>query len=168
MKMNRLRFGILALQICVSSCLALDALAAGSDWQASNISGPYNSGNLSVFFIHGKDQIKGHVYMTLQEALAKKEVVVHETGNVNELSVDNLSNSIVFIQSGDIVKGGRQDRTMNNDLLLQPRAKNFSLDAFCVEHGRWSERAGEAADSFNSSNYAVAGKDLKLAAQKAA
>src|SRR5205085_1647362 len=78
---------------------------------------------------------------------------------------ENNSDAIVFIQSGDIVKGGRQDRAMQSDLLVPPHQK-MPLPAFCVEHGRWTQRGSESANSFGSSGYALAGKDLKLAAKK--
>src|SRR4030095_10093981 len=78
------------------------------------VSGPYTNKNLSLFLIHGKDTIKSTNILTLEEAMAQKKVVVHETGNVNQLAIENKSEAIVFIQSGDIVKGGRQDRTMQH------------------------------------------------------
>src|SRR5687767_15948973 len=79
------------------------------------ISGPYTHGNLSIFLIHGEDKLKGQTFLTLQEAMEKKQVVVHETGNVNELAIENVGKTPVYVQSGDIVKGGKQDRTFAQD-----------------------------------------------------
>src|SRR5258708_38940285 len=80
------------------------------------LSGPYPHGNLSVFLVHGPDRLAGKNFMTLQEALEAKKAVVYETGNVNQLTVENLSkDEELFIQSGDIVKGGQQDRTLEYD-----------------------------------------------------
>ena len=57
----------------------------------------------------GPDRIQGKTFLTLEEALAQKTAVVHETKNVNELTIDNTSkNADVFIQAGDIVRRGRQ------------------------------------------------------------
>ena len=132
------------------------------------ISGPYVHDNLSVFLIHGPDKLKDKKYLTLQEALEKKIVVVHETGNVNELSIENVSpDQEVYVQSGDIVKGGRQDRTIAMDFICPAKSGNMPIAAFCVEHGRWTQRGAEPAVVFGSSNDAIAGKDLKLAARKA-
>src|SRR6185369_15521525 len=75
-----------------------------------SVTGPYTHENLTVFLIHGRDLSNGKKYVTLQEALDQKKVIVHETGSVNELSIENVSNDEVYIQSGEIVKGGRQDR----------------------------------------------------------
>ena len=68
------------------------------------ISGPYTHKNLTVFLVHGKDLLKGHTFLTLQEALAQKKVIVYETKDVNELAIKNLSNQDIYVQSGDIVR----------------------------------------------------------------
>lgn len=72
------------------------------------ISAPVSYKNLSVFLIHGKDEIKSKNILTLQEAMDKDIFTVYETSDVNELAVENKSSQYeVFIQSGDIVKIGR-------------------------------------------------------------
>src|SRR5438270_3758961 len=58
---------------------------------AYRLSGPYTQDNLTVFLIHGDDQLKGKTFLTLQEALEQKKVIVHETKNVNQLSIENVS-----------------------------------------------------------------------------
>ena len=71
------------------------------------LSGPYTHENLTIFLIHGEDRIKSTNLLTLQEAIEQKKVILHETQNVNELAVENVSPyQEVFIQSGDLVKGG--------------------------------------------------------------
>src|SRR5712671_8234141 len=86
------------------------------------LEGPFTQGNLSVFLVHGKDKITGQTFITLQEALVTKKVVVRETREVNELSIENLSSEEVYVQSGDIVKGGQQDRMLVVDLILPPHS----------------------------------------------
>src|SRR5258705_1902266 len=83
------------------------------------LSGPYTHKNLSIFLVHGKSVIKGKSFLTLQEALVQKKVVVYETRSVNELSIQNFSDEDVFVQSGDIVKGGQQDRMIGVDLMFR-------------------------------------------------
>src|ERR687883_1105547 len=97
--------------------------------------------------------------------MEKRVVVVHETKDVNELSIENVSeDEEVYVQSGDIVKGGQQDRVLAVDLVVPPRSGRMPIAAFCVESGRWSRRGGEAASTFESSNDRIATKDLKIAA----
>src|SRR5260370_39329454 len=76
------------------------------------LEGPFTQDNLTVFLIHGKDKIKGETFLTLQEALLQKKVIVRETRSVNELSIENISREEVYVQSGDIVNGGAQDRML--------------------------------------------------------
>jgi hypothetical protein len=129
------------------------------------LSGPYTQGNLTVFLIHGKDKIKGQTFLTLEEALVQKKVIVRETREVNQLTIENVSTEEVYVQSGDIVKGGAQDRMLVVDLILPPRSGRISISAFCVENGRWSQRGNEAATVFSSSKNTVASREVKLAAK---
>ncbi len=126
------------------------------------ISGPHVHENLAVYFIHGPSA-PGPVPLTLQEALDKGSVRVIETGEVNELKIENTGSDDIFIQSGDIVKGGRQDRVLSMSFVLPPKSGEVSLAAFCVEHGRWSGRGGESAVAFASANEALPSREAKLA-----
>src|SRR5467141_3772998 len=131
------------------------------------LEGPFTQGNLTVFLIHGKDKIKGQTFITLQEALVQRKVIVRETRSVNELSIENISGEEVYVQSGDIVKGGQQDRMLGVDLILPPRSGKIPIAAFCVENGRWSQRGSEQVAVFGSSANVVASRDVKLAAKSA-
>ena len=155
--------------LCSIALLGVAALAAAPIAFADDyrISGPYTHDNLSLYLIHGASKpIKpAGKYLTLQEALDQKKVVVYETGNVNELSIENLGNMDVYIQSGDIVKGGRQDRVFPDDYILQTRSGKVPINAFCVEHGRWTGRGSESSEHFSASNQALPNKSLKIAAR---
>lgn len=129
------------------------------------LSGPYTHGNLAVFLIHGADKLKDRQFLTLDEAIEKKLVVVHETSNVNELAIENTGSTDVYVQSGDIVKGGKQDRTIAMDFIVPGRSGKLPIASFCVEHGRWQQRGAENAAEFTA-GLAVAGKDVKLAAKR--
>ncbi|MGD0872626.1 MAG: DUF6569 family protein [Bryobacteraceae bacterium] len=128
------------------------------------ISGPFTHDNLSVFLIHSTspDAAKGKL-LTLHEAMDAKKVVVYETGAVNELSIENQSAQDVYIQSGDIVKGGRQDRVLTTDLILPAHSGKLPISSFCVEQGRWTRRGNESAEQFGTSDKVVAFKQLKMA-----
>ena len=126
------------------------------------LSGPYTHKNLTVFLIHGKDQTK-KTFLTLQEALAQKKVKVYETKEVNELAIRNLSNQDIYVQAGDIVRGGDQDRMISIDFIVPPRSGRMPIAAFCVESGRWNKRGNEGNASFASSENGAT-NDIKLAA----
>ncbi len=135
--------------------------------QDQKISNAVTHKNLSIFLIHGKDKYTKDNILTLQEAMENKEFVVFETSNVNELSVQNLSKTHdVFIQSGDIVKGGKQDRVLAVSVIIPANSGKILIQAFCVESGRWEQRGKEDNGKFASSNDRIVTKDLKLAANK--
>jgi hypothetical protein len=107
------------------------------------------------------------VPLTLQEALAKGAVKVQETGSVNALTVENTGKDEVFVQAGDIVKGGQQDRVLSVDLLLPPHSGAVSMAAFCVEHGRWTARGNEDVRQFSSAASAMPSHEAKVAMRAA-
>jgi hypothetical protein len=156
-----------------SAMAAPDRIGLNADYR---LSGPYTYQNLSVFLIHcqgmagtgNQNNTQVKPYIPLAEALEKGIVTIHETGDVNRLAATNHSDTAyIYIQSGDIVKGGQQDRTMSQDMVLVPGAKKVPLDSFCVEQGRWSKRGNEESDRFSSSTKGLSSKELKLAAKQA-
>ena len=140
------------------------------DWPAGDyrLSGPYTHENLTVFLIHGADGPAVSPFLTLQGAMDRRVVIVHETQEVNELAIENVSRTEeVFVQAGDIVKGGQQDRVLAVDLIVPARSGRMPVDAFCVEQGRWTGRGDEPAAAFSGSAGMVATKELKMAAKQA-
>src|SRR5207302_376777 len=97
----------------------------------------------------GKDVIKDTEIVTLQEAIANNQAVVHDTGHL--LTIDNHGHAALFIQAGDIVKGGNQDRTIPYDMLIPANTQGVSVAALCVEQGRSQPRGNEASASFATS-----------------
>ena len=154
----------LCLKIAVGAVVGLMAMVGRG--AVGTISGPFVHRNLQIFLIHGETQLEGRHYATLTEALAKGMVVVKETGNVSELSIENRAKeAIVFLNAGDIVKGGRQDRTIRDDLILETHSGQVSLPSFCVENGRWTKRGAEDAANFSANTKVLTSKNLKLAAR---
>jgi hypothetical protein len=127
------------------------------------MSGPYCYKNLAVFLVHGEDRIEDQNVLSLQEGIQRKLVVVHETGDVGQLEIENASDQVIYIQAGCIVKGGQQDRVINADYILEPNSGRRPLPTFCVEQGRWTGRPNQSAQSFEVAPNAVADKDIKLA-----
>ena len=64
----------------------------------------------------------------LGEAMGEGLVKILETGDVEELVIRNLGDREVFIQAGDIVKGGKQDRVLTVSMIV-PRIPATSLSA---------------------------------------
>ncbi|MBI2715578.1 MAG: hypothetical protein HYX37_14180 [Rhizobiales bacterium] len=157
------------LSALAATCVAVSLLFAGAAGAAPNsepvrLTGPVSHDNLAIYFVHGVSKT-GPVPLTLAEAMAQRVVQVRETGNVNSLEIENLGDQDVFVQAGDIVKGGQQDRTLTVSLLLPPKSGRIPIASFCVEHGRWSARAGEDVRTFSTSAATVSSREMKLAMQ---
>jgi len=136
--------------------------ASAAEPEAYRISGPVVHENLQIYFVHGKSA-DGPVPLTLQEALANGSAVVRETGSVNQLEVENTGDNEVFIQSGDIVKGGRQDRVLTVSLIIPPHSGAMPIASFCVEQGRWTARGRESAQRFETASASVPSREAKIA-----
>jgi hypothetical protein len=142
--------------------LSLIGLAGAQAPEGQRISGPIVHENLALYFIHGKSA-PGKVPLTLEEAMAQGVVKVRETSNVNQLEIENLGTDEVFVQSGDVVKGGKQDRTLMVSLLLPAKSGAIPIASFCVEQGRWTARGREDAKNFSTASAAVPSREMKLA-----
>ncbi len=155
----------------ITALLFLILAVAGSSFAQSpafRISAPYSHKNLTIFLIHGKNESNRTNILTLQEALERRIFRVYETSEVNELEVENISKEFeVFIQSGDIVKGGKQDRVLAVSLIIPARSGRVLIEAYCVESGRWQKRGEEDSRQFSTSNDRIVSKELKLAANAA-
>ncbi len=173
MKRRAFTIGFFVIMFCIALIVAMTARAqrkTNSAPQTSiatdyTVSGPYTHKNLTIFLLHGSNQSQGRAPLTLQEAMKRKLVVVRETGDVNQLTIQNRSTQDVFVQAGDIVKGGQQDRTLALDLIVSPKSRRIPIEAFCVEQGRWSRRGDETVAAFSESNNMLASKELKFAAK---
>jgi hypothetical protein len=107
---------------------------------------PYTYGHLRLYPVRAKESFRKEFnglgkYMTLQEAVAKNKIKITESdigGTVSNLKVENISKDTIIIITGDVIKGGKQDRIVNQDIVLAPSSGKKNLSVYCVEAGRWS------------------------------
>jgi hypothetical protein len=83
--------------------------------------------------------------VSLSQAINRGLATVSERGtasteNVHWLRINNKSNKSIFIGSGEILSGGRQDRMVMRDTILVPTKRDQYIPVMCVEEGRWSEK----------------------------
>jgi ARG/rhodanese/phosphatase superfamily protein len=147
-----------ALSLCLAQLAGHAKAETGDDYR---LSGPAVHGNLAIYFVHGNSR-PGPIPLTLAEALAKKTIEVREIGQVNELQVENIGGEEIFIQAGDIVKGGQQDRVLSVSLVLKPHSGPLPIASFCVEQGRWSARGTEDVAKFSSANASLPSRTAKI------
>src|SRR5262245_19680503 len=119
----------------------------------TNETATYTFENLRLYPVSAKESFKKEFatvgkYMTLKEAIEKKKVKITESGaggTVSNLVIENNSKDTIIIITGDVVKGGKQDRIVNQDIVLAPSSGKKSLPVYCVEAGRWSSSSNNAA-----------------------
>jgi hypothetical protein len=133
--------------------------------QVMRLRGPYTHDNMSVYLLCAPAQDK-RSFITLKEGLDSGQVVVTEKQNasVNELVIENKSDDYLFLQEGDLLKGGQQDRTIFASSIVVPHSGQQSVKAFCVEPSRWTAGAQGAAFS-NAGNPVLAPKEVRQAAK---
>lgn len=93
--------------------------------------------------------------VTLSQALTQGLVTVTERGttsfdNVHWLRFNTKGNKSIYIGGGEVIAGGRQDRMIIRDTILNPSEKDQYVPVMCVEEGRWSEKEKK----FEYGNYA--------------
>jgi len=112
---------------------------------------PFQMGRLSIWIIDGGDQIP-HPYLTLEQALGNGDAVIHNQ-NSQTLWIENRSDTDLFLQSGDLIKGGQQDRMIASDRILPAHDTARDLDVYCIERGRSTQRGSEPIGTFSSSHW---------------
>ncbi|MEI8311512.1 MAG: DUF6569 family protein [Verrucomicrobiota bacterium] len=124
---------------------------------------PTTAQNLTAWFISVPPGKEIPDYTVLEEAMEKQAGLLHETGDVNELLIENPSDHDLFIQAGDIVKGGRQDRTLGADFIVPAKSGKVPIPVFCVEAARWHKRRSESDAHFSKSSDYASSKKLRAA-----
>jgi hypothetical protein len=137
----------------VRPLVAIAALIAGVPAAGAEEAAPLGKGKRVLEPIHYQNLTlmpivldaggdKPRSYIVLDEGMAAKKVVIHETGDggtVNELVLENTSSEPLFLMAGEVIIGGKQDRIIGRDTILPAKTKG-PVPVFCVEHGRWSGR----------------------------
>ena len=121
-------------------------------------------------------------FKNMQEALDTKgfrltEKVAHagnlQAGEVNLLTVHNKTQDTIYLMTGEVLQGGKQDRIIAEDLIVMPRTLK-DIPVFCVEKNRWEYQKSET----NAKNlpirqaftayYHVAANDLRKTVKRKA
>jgi len=123
-------------------------LSAGVDptpafLETCRVVGSLQHGNLAVVAVAGA-AVGGLHLEGLDAALGKGRLRIRETGQggtVNTLLLENHGDRPVFILAGEILAGAKQDRILQQDVVVPAGGKPVPVAAFCVEHGRWREQS---------------------------
>ena len=146
----------------VAKNLPAEVEIEGKDFQ---IRGPFTHQDLTVFLLCS-DRQDAQEFLTLDEGLKSGLVTITEQEHeqVRALLIENQSDRPLYLQEGERLVGGKQDRTIVSSLVIPPKSGKTSVPTFCVEHNRWTE--GEKGRKFEFSvNSALAPKGVRGAAK---
>ncbi|MBN1591461.1 MAG: hypothetical protein JW888_18250 [Pirellulales bacterium] len=135
--------------ICVAVGLALGTAQDAASAELVKVPGmgelrisePQTHKNLTVFVLYRSERPERQVdYLTLDEAAKAKLVEITEAKNeqVRQLAISYTGDQPLFLIAGELVTGGKQDRTLESSLVIPPGTKYAVLPSFCVEQSRWS------------------------------
>lgn len=141
--------------------LSFSATVASTD--SLTIRGPFTNGRLSLYLIESLPTAHQQ-YLTLEDALQSGAAVIHEN-NSQSLWIENRSDTDLFIQSGEIIKGGQQDRMIASDMIVAAHDTNHALRVYCVEHDRSFKRGSEPIETFSASHELAPLSHLRIVAQ---
>ncbi|MDI6774269.1 MAG: hypothetical protein QME60_02580 [Verrucomicrobiota bacterium] len=116
-----------------------------------NVEHPWQYRNLTVFPLTLRQRGRAPDIRALDEAFSWRWIAVREKDNaqVSALEVRNESDHSIFLMAGEILAGGKQNRMVRNDVLLQPNSGFVEIPVYCGEKDRWSVRYEE----FGSAGY---------------
>lgn len=118
-----------------------------------SIGSPVEYKNLRIYPLKMTAGIELDDFITLDEAMDKGWLKIREVGSgaVNTVEIKNNGDDPVFILTGEMITGAKQDRMIKADVLLPPNSGWVKVEVYCVEHGRWVEVSKE----FKSGGFVV-------------
>ncbi|HEY9231073.1 MAG TPA: DUF6569 family protein [Blastocatellia bacterium] len=138
--------------------------APRQDWRVGS---PASFDNLTIFPVLAEQATTVDSFISLDEGLRTGKVIITELGadgrthrlrarrqsdddaEVNRLALTNRSGKKLILIAGEMIVGGKQDRIVGHDCVIEATARPVPIDVFCVEHGRWS-----GSESFGQSRSA--------------
>ncbi len=95
--------------------------------------------DLTVFPLRTRQVQDETAYLSLAEGLESQKLVLteKEQGEVRVLLAHNGGSRPVLMLAGEMVTGGKQNRILREDVLLEPGSGPVELPVYCGEKGRW-------------------------------
>lgn len=152
-----MRSSIAILALILAACSAGKTPAPGAapaPHGKLTLHGPFIHEHLALFIVEDPAAKSVGEFITLEEGMKSGAVKVTEkkTAEVSELLVENASDTPCFVQAGDVVKGGQQDRAIASDFVIPAKSGAKPLASFCVEQGRWSGSSAFTGITLNATN----------------
>ena len=98
---------------------------------------------LTVFALTTRRVLDSYDYATLDESLRSGWLTISEVGqgSVPQVTVQNTSSRYIFLMAGELITGGKQNRTIADDVMVPPHSGPITIAVRCIEKGRWQGAA---------------------------
>jgi hypothetical protein len=119
---------------------------------------PVKYKNLTIIPVKAPYSASKGLISTFDEAVAEGSLTIKEvnsSGSVNQLAVINKSDDAVYIMAGEILRGSKQDRVLQDDVLIPANSGKILVDCFCVEQGRWTYKSDKFYSGGQNANISV-------------
>ncbi len=103
-------------------------------------------------------------FLCLEQARATGEVVISETGITERVRLENHSKRDLFLQAGEVLRGGDQDRAVAGDLIIpasRHEPESHWVPVFCAEPERSVPMRGWTPGMFTQLDQICPGRQLK-------
>lgn len=105
------------------------------------VGSPYCHGGIGVFPITLSRPNRGSGIRSMDEATSRGWLTIRERDDsrVSEVLAGNESPHYVFLMTGEIILGGKQNRIIRDDVLMPPRSGLLNIAVYCGEKERWTD-----------------------------
>lgn len=120
----------------------------GTAWDSKEleIGNPITIGGVTVYPVIDEEAPKHFTFQTvsLSDAMMTGQLSVFETSSehINAVQMVNTGKAPVYVMAGEVIRGGRQDRMITDDIIVPPHEQPLMVQVHCVEKDRWSDAAG--------------------------
>lgn len=112
---------------------------ARDSFKSLRVGAPTTIEKLTVYPLYASSQALPYLPLTIDDAFKRKLMTVSEQGSasVPTIKVVKHTTERIFIMTGELFAGAKQDRISKHDVLLSAQTGVYKLPVYCVEAGRW-------------------------------
>ncbi|MCB9557848.1 MAG: hypothetical protein H6707_17180 [Deltaproteobacteria bacterium] len=123
---------------------AVPAAVSASNRSQTRFGEPIHYHNITIVPVETTDRGPYQHYTLLEEGLRAKTFAVRELAGqsgqarVGHVEVKNSGQHPVYLVGGEMILGGKQDRIISQDTIVDNGGGWMKVGVFCVEQGRWT------------------------------
>ncbi|MEZ4888161.1 MAG: DUF6569 family protein [Chitinophagales bacterium] len=96
--------------------------------------------------VESEEEGADDVFSIFDDRLLHPDARMNVNAVATKLFITNHSQDTIFLMAGEVLKGGRQDRVIAQDMIVPPNSDKVHLPVFCAEKDRWYYRSKSSKD----------------------